>query len=165
MVPLEERLQLALKATWAMLQDDRPAARAAVQDALEAIGRAKFKFDLLEVFAAPAEVMLGLWQRGEAAADEASQCVKVLGSYARAYRLGRPRSLRSAGTLAWLSGNQDKARENWARSMETAQAMSMPYERALTMREMGHRLGDSELLASSGSILTELGCVLPDDVY
>ena len=165
MVPLEERLQLALKATWAMLQDDRPAARAAVQDALEAIGRAKFKFDLLEVFAAPAEVMLGLWQRGEAAADEASQCVKVLGSYARAYRLGRPRALRSAGTLAWLSGNKDKARENWARSMETAQAMSMPYERALTMREMGHRLGDSELLASSGSILTELGCVLPDDVY
>ena len=132
MMPVEERLWHAANAAWAVREGDWTQARASAQEALAAIGRARFKFDLLEVFATPAEVFLVLWARGEASAAETESACKVLASYARTYAFARPRALRVRGQYARMAGNAKQAARLWAKSVEQAAALDMPHERALT---------------------------------
>jgi len=133
MMPVEERLWHAANAAWALRRGDGARAREAAVETLAAFGRARFKFDLLEVFATPAEVLLALWARGEATAVEAETAVKALGSYARTYAFARPRALRARGHYAGQMGQENRARKLMRRSAAQAEALGMPYERELTV--------------------------------
>lgn len=157
MTPVEERLWFAINAAWALREGEWARARETAHETLAAIGRARFKFDLLEVFATPAEVLLSLWQQGEATAEEARQGCKAINGYARAYAFARPRALRLRGRNAWLSGKQRQARKLWSQSLGKSIALGMPYERAMTLREMGHRLGDEELASQAEALFAALG--------
>lgn len=132
MMPMEERLWHAANATQALRDEAWATARDEARETLAAIGRARFKFDLMEVFATPAEVYLALWEQGQAAAVDAQAACKVINGYARTYAFARPRSLRLGGRYAWLAGNRRKAARLWAKSLAQADALRMPHERALT---------------------------------
>jgi hypothetical protein len=132
MMPVEERLWFATNAVWALREGEWARAREASLETLAAIGRARFKFDLLEVFATPAEVLLALWERGEATAEEARRGCQALKGYARTYAFARPRALRLQGRYALLAGNPKETRQLWARSIAQADALHMPHERELT---------------------------------
>jgi hypothetical protein len=160
MMPVEERLWYAINATWALHLGDWARARETAHEQLAAIGRARFKFDLLEVFATPAEVLLSLWERGEASAEEARTACKALGSYARIYTFARPRALRARGRHDWLAGKHRQARRLWSDSAARATELDMPYERALTLRQMGRYLGNTEQLAEAEALFAQLGCDL-----
>ena len=108
---LEETLSNLAKKPVAMKQPEE------VQKLLEAIGRAQFKFDLIDVFATPAEVLLALCARGKADARDVRPCIKVLNRYAWSYRFARPRALRNAGWQAWLSGDEQQAMKRWRDSL------------------------------------------------
>ncbi|MBK8984874.1 MAG: AAA family ATPase [Chloroflexi bacterium] len=90
MQPVEERLWYAIRAARALRQEQWAEARALAHELIAAIGRARFKFDLLDVFATSAEVFLTLWERSEADAREARQGCRVLNQYARTYPFARP---------------------------------------------------------------------------
>jgi hypothetical protein len=132
MMPVEERLWYAINAAWALREGEWTRARAMAGELTGAIGRARFKFDLLEVFATPAEVFLFLWERGEATAEEAKAGCKILNGYARTYAFARPWALRIQGRYAMLAGKPDRARKFWAKSIAQADALGMPHERDLT---------------------------------
>ncbi|MBP9502051.1 MAG: AAA family ATPase [Candidatus Promineofilum sp.] len=132
MMAVEERLWHAVNAAWALRRGDWAAARGSAEATLAAIDRARTKFDLLEVFATPAEVLLALGERGEATAAEAKTAAKALRGYARTYAFARPRSLRAEGRLARLSGDDRRAAKLWQKSLAQAEALGMPYEAALT---------------------------------
>lgn len=130
MMPVEERLWHAANAASAARRGDWPKAREAANEALAAIGRARFKFDLLEVFATPAEVLTAAWAWGEATAAEAEAAVKALNGYARTYAFARPRALRARAAYAGRLGQHDRARKLRRQSAALATTLGMPYERA-----------------------------------
>lgn len=158
MVAVEERVWHGMRAVAALGRGDGAGAAAEAREQLAAIGRARFKFDLLEVFAAPAEVFLALWERGEATAAEATAGERALAGYARTYAFARPRALRLRGRHAWLAGNPAKARKQWEKSIAQAAALDMPYERALTLWAMGRYLDDPAAADEAGRLLAALGC-------
>ena len=133
MMPVEERLWHAARAAWALREEDGARAAAAARETLAAIGRARFKFDLLEVFATPAEVLLTLRERGEAVDEDLAAALKAVGGFARTYAFGRPRASRAAGRAAWLAGDHKKAGQLWRKSLTQADALGMTHERALTV--------------------------------
>ncbi len=138
MLPVEERLWYAAQAAWAARQGEWGRAREMADETLAAIGRARFKFDLLEVFATPAEVYLALWERGEADKASADKALKPLSGFARTYAFARPRALRLRGQFAHLQGNPRRAAELWQKSLAQADALAMPYERKLTELRITH---------------------------
>lgn len=132
MLPVEERLWYGMQAMRALEENDSVRTHELVKQQLAAIDRARFKFDLLDVFATPVEVMLALGERNEASANDAQAGMKVLNSYARTYAFARPRALRNAGRLARLAGDQQRALKLWRKSLATAESMTMPLESKLT---------------------------------
>lgn len=157
MMPLEERLWYAMTAMRALLQGEWTQARELAHTQLEAIARARFKYDLLEVFATGAEVFLTLWERGEASGDEAQQGCKVLNQYARTYAFARPRLLRYQARYAWLSGKRRRAASLWRKSAARAEAMGMHYEQGAALYEMGRYLEDDASLSRANEIAAEIG--------
>ena len=161
MTVVEERLWHGMNAVAALHHGDYKRAGACAREQLAAIGRNRLKFDLLEVLATPAEVLTELWEKGEATQPEAEQGCKAMDSYARTYAFGRPRALRLRGRCAWLAGQPNKAARLWRDSLNQAKVLSMPYERALTLREIGRRAGDGAAIAEAEQLLRDLGCELP----
>lgn len=158
MVAVEERVWHGMRATAALGRGDGAAAADAAREQLAAIDRSRFKFDLLEVFAAPAEVFLALWERGKATEGEAAAGERALAGYARTYAFARPRALRLRGRHAWLVGKPAEARKQWEKSIAHAAALNMPYERALTLRAIGRYLGEPTATAEADRLLDALGC-------
>jgi len=136
MLAVEERLWYAILAVRALHEQRWAEARTLAYELMAAINRARFKFDLLEVFAASAEVFLALWERGEAGAKEGQQGCRVLSQYARTYPFARPRALRSRARYAWLAGKQGQASKLCRQSEAQAAALGMAYELALTQQMM-----------------------------
>jgi len=132
MMPVEERLWHAARAAWALHEGDEARAAAEAQETLAAIGRARFKFDLIDIFATPAEVLTALHERGKPAETDERAALKVLAGFGRSYHFGRPRALRAAGRAAWLAGDRKKAERLWKKSLAEADALAMPRERELT---------------------------------
>jgi len=104
MLPVEERLWFAVRAMRALHQEQWAEARALAHELIAAIGRARFKFDLPDVFATSAEVFLTLWERGEADAGEAKKGCRVLRQYARTYPFARPRAQHYQARFDGLDG-------------------------------------------------------------
>ena len=136
MLPVEEGLWRAANAAWALHVGEGERAAAAAREALAVLSRARFRFDLLEVFATPAEVMLGLWEQGAVTQREAADSLKPLNGYARTYAFARPRALRLRGRYALLAGNRRRAEKLWRQSITQAEALHMPHEAALTERAL-----------------------------
>ena len=135
MLPVEEGVWRAANAAWAMHEGQGERAREAARQTLAVLSRARFRFDLLEVFATPAEVLLALWARGAATQREAADSLKPLNGYARTYAFARPRALRLRGRYAALAGNRGRAEKLWRQSLAQAVELHMPHEAALTERE------------------------------
>jgi class 3 adenylate cyclase/tetratricopeptide (TPR) repeat protein len=136
MMPIEERLWLAMQAVQVLHREEWAEAKRLAQEQIAAVGRASAKFDLLEVFASSAYVLLALWEKGEASAKEAWYGCKILKQYARTYPFAQPRSLRYQARYAWLSGKRRKAEKLWAKSLAQAEALAMVQEAALTRQDM-----------------------------
>lgn len=133
MMPVEERLWHAARAAWALREGDAGLAASEARETLAAIGRARFKFDLLDVFATPAEALLTLRERGEATDEDTAEALKALAGFARTYAFARPRAARAAGRAAALAGDQKKAEQLYKKSLAQADALAMPHERELTL--------------------------------
>ncbi|MBK8932284.1 MAG: AAA family ATPase [Chloroflexi bacterium] len=128
MFEVEERLWYAILAVRTLHEERWVEARALAHEQIAAIGRAQFKFDLLDVFAASAEVFLTLWEMGLADKKEARKGCQVLSRYARTYPFARPRALCCQAKFAWLDGNRGKAQMLWGKGDAQAAALAMPYE-------------------------------------
>jgi hypothetical protein len=139
MMPIEERLWLAMQAVQALHREEWAEAKRLAQEQIAAVGRASAKFDLLEVFASSAYVLLALWEKEEASAKEAWHGCKILKQYARTYPFAQPRSLRYQARYAWLSGKRRKAEKLWAKSLAQAEALAMVQEAALTRQDMAEQ--------------------------
>jgi class 3 adenylate cyclase/tetratricopeptide (TPR) repeat protein len=136
MKPVEERLWLGMEAMSAFYEDGSYRAKILVQNQIDAINRAQFKFDLLDVFATSAEVLLALCERGEATPAEVPAGLAVLKGYARSYAFARPRLLRLTGRQALLAGKAGHAERAFRKSLEMAGKLAMPAERELTAAVM-----------------------------
>ena len=137
MMPVEDRLWHAARAAWALQAGDAAQAASEARETLAAIGRARFKFDLLDVFATPVEVFLALQERGETTGEDTTTALKALTGFARTYAFGRPRASRAAGRAALLAGDRKKAEQLWKKSLAQADALAMPHERDLTLAFAG----------------------------
>jgi len=161
MTGVEEQLWHGMNAVSALLRGDYERAAASAREHLVANSRNRFRYDLLEVSAAPAEVLIELWEKGHVTQAEAEQGCRALAGYARIYAFARPRALRLRGRFAWLAGDAKRAGRYWRAGLSRATALDMPYERALTLREIGRREGDAAATAEAEALFLALGCELP----
>lgn len=132
MMLMEERLWHAANAAWAWRAGEPGRAKEAARETLAAISRARFKFDLMEIFATPAEVFLALWEDGGDVEEDAKAATRVIRSFSRTYAFARPRATRLYGRCVWMAGNRKQAAKLWQKSLAQADALGMPAERALT---------------------------------
>jgi hypothetical protein len=159
MMPVEERLWFGMAAMKALYEENWVEARKLAHEQIEAIGRAPLKFDLQDVFSASADVLLLLWERGEASGEEAQQGIKTLNRYARNNAFARPRASRLQARYAWLSGKESKAEKLWQKSVSQADSLVMPYEKAVTLHTMGHFLQNDDYLAQAEVLFAQVGGV------
>lgn len=156
MLPLEERLWYGMQARHALEQGDYTAARDLTNKQVEAIKRARFKYDLLDVFAGPVDVRLKLLEADEATAGEAKEGLKLLGRFARTYPFARARALRYEGNYEWLAGSKSRAERSWQKSIAQADALVMPLEKALTMEAISSFSANEQAAAQAATIRAEL---------
>jgi hypothetical protein len=108
-------------------------------------GERPTSFGLLATYTAAAEVYLVLWER-QALPDsgylrrQAELACRLLNRYAQVIPIGEPAALRSQASYAWLSGQKRRANALWNKSLARAQALSMPWEEAMTRYELGRHL-------------------------
>ncbi len=72
--------------------------------------------------------------------SSARRAYKALRSYTRVFPIGQPRSYLCRGLTAWLSGQTYSARRLWAKSLEAAEKLNMPYAQGLAHYEIGRHL-------------------------
>jgi class 3 adenylate cyclase len=156
MVAVEERMWYAVRATRALLLGEMGEARTLTHEQMAAIGRAQLKYDVPDVFSSASENMLTLWEQGAASPAEAKQACRIITSFGRSYPSGRARAARLNGRYAWLSGKPQQAEKLWAEGLARAEALAMPYERALLLAERGRALGRPEEQAEAEALLAAL---------
>ncbi len=157
MMPIEERLWCGMAAMKALYEENWAEAREQAHEQIIAISRAPLKFDLQDVFASSAEVLLALWERGEATKEEAQQGIKTMNGYTRSNAFARPRGIRLQARYAWLSGKEGKAQKLWQKSLTQAKSLNMPYEQALTLRCLGKFLQNSTYLEQADALFEQCG--------
>jgi tetratricopeptide (TPR) repeat protein len=113
-----------------------------------------------------AYVYLVLWEKSRTQREIsemktlALQACRALHQFARTYPIAKSRSLLWQGLYDWLDGKPRSAHKNWQKSLAAAHELSMPYDQALTYREIGrHTTGaERELnLARAHEIFSRLG--------
>ena len=119
-----------------------------------------------------AYVYLALWEKSGTQHEKsemkslAQQACRELNQFARTYPIAKSRSLLWQGLYDWLNGNPRSAQKNWQMSLAAAQELSMPYDEALTYREIGRHATGMERetnLARANEIFERLGVVLDAD--
>jgi hypothetical protein len=123
-------------------------------------------------YAGAAETHLALWeaaiteQNSKAQAKKlkagASRACRALSSYARVFPIGQPQAFLWQGVLEWVSGRPGRAKKWWAKSLNAAEKLGMPYPAGLTHLEIGRRLPLTDParprhLARACRIFTRLG--------
>ncbi len=156
MMPVEERLWFGMIAKKALAEEKWQKARELAHAQMAAISRAPLKFDLLDVFAASAEVMLILWERDFATQKEAQHGIKTFKGYARSYPFARPRFIRLQARYAWLSGQTGKAQKLWQKSLAQANALNMPYEKALSLQCMARYLKNDDYQSQADTLFSHM---------
>ena len=71
-------------------------------------------------------------------------------------REGLPGAYRHRGSLEWLRGARRSAKRSWQRSITFADETEAPYERALTLLEMGKRTGSEPTTSEGRALLARL---------
>jgi hypothetical protein len=103
-------------------------------------------FYCFEGYAGVPPVYLELWEAGADAQDAAEgrslpelarQACKGLRGYARVFPVARPRAWLWQGVYEWLLGKPRKAHKAWAKSLDYAKELNMPYEQGLAHYEIG----------------------------
>jgi hypothetical protein len=116
------------------------------------------RISLLESLSGVAEVYLSLWEEQANSAPttlktSAKAACKVMGQYARVFRIGEPRAYLWQGLYQWLEGRHDRARTTWAKSLVAAERLSMTHEQALTTLEIGRHAEGKEREVNLGQAL------------
>lgn len=143
--------------------DDPDRARAAAASAGESLytERPGVVF-ALDGFAGAAETTFGLWahatpRNAAAAKNAAERGVKKLTGYSKVFPIGRPAALRYRGRLKEQSGDVSGARSYWAKAIETAAELRMPFEEALSALNLGRSEDDPDRLELSRDTFSRLG--------
>ena len=121
----------------------------------------------LDTYARLAQVQLALWNsdpvspRSRLFAKGARRVCRLLSGASRLFRVGLPMALFNRGTLCWLSGRRLKAIKLWARGLDLAKAMNLPYDEARLSLAMARASPDesassTRLADRARSLLAEL---------
>jgi class 3 adenylate cyclase/tetratricopeptide (TPR) repeat protein len=89
----------------------------------------------------------------------AERATRSLGRMARRLPIARPRASMARAVLLARRGRKRAARRRFRKAIELAEAMAMPYERALIMRELGLALGDRAVTETAAEALMALGAL------
>jgi hypothetical protein len=105
----------------------------------------------LEAHAGIPEVCLALLQTGGAPGVEAAELraaaaagLRRLEGFARTFPMARPRARLCQGAWQALEGRRRAALRSWARAVEAAERLAMPWELAWGQLELGRHLGPGE---------------------
>jgi hypothetical protein len=143
--------------------DDPDRARAAAASAGESLyaERPGVVF-VLDGFTGAAEAQFAAWAKGSsrsapAAKASAERAVKKLIGYSKVFPIGVPAALRYSGRLKEQIGDESGARSEWAKALETAQRLHMPFEEALTTLNLGRLERDAERLQHAREMFERMG--------
>ena len=89
----------------------------------------------------------------------AERAVRSIEKVARRLPIARPRASMARAILLSAEGKNASARRRFRRALQQADAMGMPYEHGLILREMGYALDDTEALARSTAEFSTIGAV------
>jgi hypothetical protein len=96
-------------------------------------------------------VCLALLERGGAPAADPAQLratltagLRRLERYSRTFPMARPRARLCLGAWQALEGRRRAALRSWARAVEAAQRLAMPWELAWGQLQLGRHLGPGE---------------------
>ena len=105
----------------------------------------------IEAHAGIPEVCLALLERGEPPGADPAELratatagLRRLHRYGRAFPMARPRGLLDAGSWHRLEGRPRQAARCWARAVQAAERLAMPYELARAHLELGRQLAEAE---------------------
>jgi class 3 adenylate cyclase/tetratricopeptide (TPR) repeat protein len=96
-------------------------------------------------------------QRRSALAAARSACNKALRCSRRSAAAWQPEAMRLHGTLAWLDGNSARALQRWRQSIQAADAMKLPVDRARALLEIGERTRDEAPVMEAQRIFEQTG--------
>jgi tetratricopeptide (TPR) repeat protein len=117
----------------------------------------------IESIAALTELWLIEAARSEGRARKAamraarSACAKALKCANRAAAAWRAETLRLHGTLAWLDHAEATAIRRWRQSIQIAEQMKLPLDRARGLLEMGQRTGNASLVEQACGVFEAIG--------
>jgi RNA polymerase sigma factor (sigma-70 family) len=143
----EELRARGLLAVAHMRRGERESAVRASEQTLLSIGRlsAPTAHYLLEGYAAPAEIYLGLWEtEGRRWLHQSRRAVGALRQFAGVFPIGEPRAPLWRGLEHWLSGRPGQVSAAWRRSLAAAERLGMAYEQARAHHELGRHLPPGE---------------------
>jgi tetratricopeptide (TPR) repeat protein len=86
-----------------------------------------------------------------------SACAKALRCANKAAAPWRPETMRLHGTLAWLGGARSLAIRRWRKSIQVAEQMKMPVDRARGLLELGDRTHDERLVDEARGVFEAIG--------
>jgi len=104
---------------------------------------------LFDFYTGVAEVYLAMWEEAIGSASDAQakelkskahQACQALRKYASTFSIGQPRAWLYRGICHWLQGQRWRARRAWRKSLQYADKLDMPYEKALAHYEIGRLL-------------------------
>lgn len=127
-------------------QNNYTAAKQTAEEANETIGEAApMAYVAFGGYTAIPEVYLTIWEAtsDSSLATVANDALKQLNQYARSFNIGRPRLWLLRGNYHWLSGNQNKAKKAWYKSLEAARQLNMRYDMALAHHAFAKHLNDT----------------------
>jgi tetratricopeptide (TPR) repeat protein len=109
-----------------------------------------------ELWLLEAERCTGAARRAALCAAKAA-CAKALACSKERVVPWQPEALRLHGTVAWLSGDKRAAIRRWHQSIELAQRMNLPPQRARALLEMGDRTNDEPMVEQARAIFESIG--------
>jgi hypothetical protein len=105
----------------------------------------------IEAHAGVPEVCLALLEQGEPPGADPAELratttagLRRLHRYGRAFPMARPRGQLAAGGWHRLEGRRRQAARSWARAVQAAERLAMPYELARAHLELGGQLAPAE---------------------
>jgi len=121
----------------------------------------------LDTYARLTEIQLALWNSDPKSpmqrfyARGARRVCRLLSGASRMFRVGMPMALLNQGTLSWLSGRRANAVKLWARGLDHAKAMDLPYDEArlslaLASASVDETSSSARLAHRARSLLKEL---------
>lgn len=124
--------------------------------------RAPTSYNLIIAYYASADTLLTLYERDNGSEHDKltlliDPLLAVFQSYARRFKIGKPRHRLYLGRWYWLTDKQKQARKLWDEGIKAADELNMPYDRALLQLEMGIRTDNGAFIDQARSTFEILG--------